>query len=281
MSRPWMPLYIADYLSNTGHLTAAEHGGYMLLIMHYWEKDGLPTDEAKLARIARMSPEEWQSCRSAIADFFDENWRHDRIEQEIGIFEAKRQERAEAGARGGRIAAENRRRLERNRSKTTSLATAEQYQPQPSSLSSSPTSSADSRKLEEEQACGRGPEQRHWQFDEFWKLYPHKIGKSAARREFERVRKAKSVDFTELIEALRRYVAKTDDRPWCNPATWLHQGRWEDQPAADERGKHEQKRTVQQAARDLHQRIADFGYGDPDSGGDEESGDVARLLSTG
>jgi hypothetical protein len=29
-----------------------------------------------------------------------------------------------------------------------------------------------------------------------------------------------------------RYAAKTDDRPWCNPETWINQGRWEDRPAS-------------------------------------------------
>ena len=27
-----------------------------------------------------------------------------------------------------------------------------------------------------------------------------------------------------LMAALLRYAAKTDDRPWCNPATWLNGG---------------------------------------------------------
>jgi hypothetical protein len=40
------------------------------------------------------------------------------------------------------------------------------------------------------------------------------------------------VTIEALMDGLARYVAKTDDRPWCNPATWLHQARWEDQPAA-------------------------------------------------
>ena len=66
-------------------------------------------------------------------------------------------------------------------------------------------------------------------FDEFWALFPNKVGKADARRKFGPA--LKLIDFPTMMEALRRYVAKTDDRPWCNPATWLHQERWTDQPA--------------------------------------------------
>jgi len=75
MKRLWMPFYIADYLADTAHLSAAEHGAYMLLIMHYWQKGGLPDDDAQLARIARMSPEEWSKARSIIQAFFGSGWK--------------------------------------------------------------------------------------------------------------------------------------------------------------------------------------------------------------
>jgi hypothetical protein len=69
-------------------------------------------------------------------------------------------------------------------------------------------------------------------FDQFWSAYPHKVGKEAARKAFAAVSRSKRVTFAELSAGLDRYVRKTDDRPWCNPATWLNQGRWADEPAA-------------------------------------------------
>lgn len=68
-------------------------------------------------------------------------------------------------------------------------------------------------------------------FDRFWKLFPNRVGKQAAEKSFGRVCSAGKVQFADLMAGLERYAAKTDDRPWCNPATWLNQGRWEDVPA--------------------------------------------------
>lgn len=84
MSAPaWMPLYIADYLADTGHLSTVEHGAYLLLIMHYWQNSGLPNDDRKLARICRLSLKQWQAIRSTIAELFGDEWRHGRIEAEL------------------------------------------------------------------------------------------------------------------------------------------------------------------------------------------------------
>lgn len=69
------------------------------------------------------------------------------------------------------------------------------------------------------------------EFAEWYSIYPNKVGKAAAERAFASARKRSS--FEEILTGLRRYVSKRDDRPWCNPATWLNQDRWHDQPATN------------------------------------------------
>lgn len=113
-NRPWMPLYVADYLADTRHLSTVEHGAYLLLIMHAWMNEGrLPADEARLARIAGLSAKEWTASRDVILQFFlwqDDGYRHMRVEAEIaraeGLIEKRR--------RAGRVSAERRKQHSAN-----------------------------------------------------------------------------------------------------------------------------------------------------------------------
>lgn len=74
--------------------------------------------------------------------------------------------------------------------------------------------------------------------DQFWAKYPHKIGKADALKVLERLREKPVGDHPEdqpkwaaMMVALNDYIAtKPVDRSWCNPATWLRQARWLDQP---------------------------------------------------
>src|SRR5271165_5866696 len=84
MNRPWMPLYIGDYLRDTAHLRAAESGAYLHLIMAYWLAGGLPNDDRQLATIARMGDAEWKRAKPVLARFFGSDWTsHKRIDAEL------------------------------------------------------------------------------------------------------------------------------------------------------------------------------------------------------
>lgn len=64
MNRPWMPLYVGDYLGDTGHLTTTQHGAYLLLMMHYWRKGELPDDDRQLSKIAKLPLRTWCEYRA-------------------------------------------------------------------------------------------------------------------------------------------------------------------------------------------------------------------------
>ena len=79
-----MPLDWTIYLADTRHLTTLEHGAYLLLIAHYWQHQGLPSDERVLARIAGLDAEQWAAARDTLHALFKlGNWKHKRIEAEL------------------------------------------------------------------------------------------------------------------------------------------------------------------------------------------------------
>lgn len=83
----------------------------------------------------------------------------------------------------------------------------------------------------ETRASALGPDWPPDFADKFWGVFPNKVGRKAALDKLERIGKTRLVSFSELMAGLHGYVTKTDDRPWCNPLTWLNQERWTDQPA--------------------------------------------------
>ncbi len=112
MKRPWMPLYIGDYLGDTGHLTTTQHGAYLLLMMHYWLKGELPDDDKQLSKITKLPLKVWTEYRETLQDFFHDGWQHKRIDAELQKTMAIREKRSAAGQKGGfwsAIAAQKRR----------------------------------------------------------------------------------------------------------------------------------------------------------------------------
>ena len=126
-------------------------------------------------------------------------------------------------------------------------------------------------KVESSGSVVETPQSTNSDFDLFWTAFPNKVGKAAARKAF--VAAAKKVRVVEMFEALERYAHKTDDRPFCNPSTWLNQERWLDQPAVNNG-----RRTVQQATDDLLTKLRAFDEPAPSDIRDGTGENVVRLL---
>jgi uncharacterized protein YdaU (DUF1376 family) len=210
-NRAWMPLHIADYLADTGHLTATEHGAYLLLIMHYWQNGCLPENERIIARIAKLTPEQWEESRDMLAMLFGPGWTHKRIDAELS--------KADEIIEKRRAAAES--RYSKGKTQTPD-ANAMHVQSKCSDTGVPPFTDNHSSSLRSEDARAPG-------FDQFWEVYPNKVGEPAARKAFSKA--IARATAAEIIRGAREYAAKTDDRQWCNPAKWLSEDRWKDQPA--------------------------------------------------
>ena len=66
-------------------------------------------------------------------------------------------------------------------------------------------------------------------FDEFWKVYPKRVGRKAAVTKWQTAIKTATPE--QIIEAAKRYRddPKRDPNFTANPATWLNQERWLDE----------------------------------------------------
>ena len=118
----WMPLWIGDYLADTGDLSTEEHGAYLLLLMAAWRAGGkLPGDPDRLARHAKVHPRRWPPIWNAIGRFFDISG--DSVIQGRLVLEleaaVKRKETARSRGRKG-AEAKTRARLEQAETKQSS-----------------------------------------------------------------------------------------------------------------------------------------------------------------
>ncbi|EBE3375532.1 DUF1376 domain-containing protein [Salmonella enterica subsp. enterica serovar Carrau] len=96
---PYMQLYIADYLADTMHLSAEEHGAYLLLMFNYWQT-GRAIPKNRLAKIARVSNERWGTVEESLKEFFTDNgteWVHKRIEDDLAAVRETLVKRSAAG----------------------------------------------------------------------------------------------------------------------------------------------------------------------------------------
>jgi hypothetical protein len=96
-------------------------------------------------------------------------------------------------------------------------------------------------------------------FEAWYAGYPNKVGRADAAKSYLRSRR-NGVSQDALCRGRDRYVhSKPPDRAWCNPATWLNQERWKDEPAPvytlERPDVRQGSQSVQQAAHELYDEV--------------------------
>lgn len=260
---PYMKLYVADYLGDTHHLGALEHGAYLLLLMAMWRAGGsLPAMDANLAKLARCTPDQWSEIRDSVLPFFKRSrgrLAHKRLTEELAKYESTSGKRSEAGKQGGRP------KSSKNNEDQEAIALSDE--------SNCRHNQNQNQKEEISEANASSPRAaRSADFTTFWSAYPNKVAKVAAEKAYAKaIRSISGPDPPSVILAgVERAKASRQWREGFipHPATWLNRGSWDDQPAEvippppqprhAERSHHDAKFDARQANYAAHERGADL-----------------------
>ncbi len=221
-----MQLYVGDYLRDTRHLTAEQHGAYMLLLMSMWAAGGpLPNDAGKLARLASCTRVRWAKIADEVMEFFEVQGdviTQPRLMKELEKAQEKSIKRAEAGSRGGRAKA-----LKTNEP-TVANATGllcHSSEPEPEKIIEAKASLSPAPPL-------AAPVTYPEPFEAAWKAYPHVKGRSSKPKALGQWRRLSPATRQALPSAIARYAREgREPKADCGaPAMqrWLLEARFSD-----------------------------------------------------
>jgi uncharacterized protein YdaU (DUF1376 family) len=100
---PALPLFTDAFIADTTHLTAAQTGAFLMLLIIAWRTPdcALPNDDRILARYARMDVRTWMKNRDAVLAFWfqgeDQKWRQRRLLDERKYVDEMRDKKSHAG----------------------------------------------------------------------------------------------------------------------------------------------------------------------------------------
>ena len=85
-------------------------------------------------------------------------------------------------------------------------------------------------------------------FDLFWKVYPLKVGKAAAKKAWDKAIQSEDRDL--IITGALRYAQDPNRHPsyTAHPSTWLNAGRWADDPLPPREVAPDEKRSLEATA---------------------------------
>lgn len=210
---PALPLWTDAYIADCSHLSFAEHGAYLSLLLIMWRSPEcrIPDDDEWIMRKLRCNADAMRThVRSVMREFCetDAGWvTQKRLRKEWAWCRDKRKKNSEA--------AKSRWEHDKPSCERTANGHANGYanaMPPSHTLSIPPKERPASR------------------FDDFWEVCPRKIGKDAAEKAWPKA--LKEADAEILICAMRGFAQKsavTEERFIPAPATWLVQKRWLDE----------------------------------------------------
>ena len=213
---------IGDYRRDTAHLTLLEHGVYRQLIdQYYLNEKPLPLDLGKICRLMSVHTEEEKNAiKNVLEDFFMEvknGYAHKRCEVAIEEYHSQIEKKVKASnARWNKDDDAHAMHMDTTCNPHGMLTNNQEpitKNQEPITINHKPLTSI------------KGDDS----FEQFWSLYPRKVGKGAAYKSWQK--ENPKIEEVEIALSWQK-----QSKQWfCgkyipNPATYINQHRWKDEP---------------------------------------------------
>ena len=219
---PAYPMYAQDFDMDTAAWGIDEIGIYVRLLNYEWINGHIPNDLARIAKIVRISPRKLQKSWEIISKKFSQNGTDNLQNKRMEEERVKRLKYIKLQRESGKKGAYKRWKKDSNPNGDPIGKPNGENMALQSSLSLKKESNKEKKYTED--------------FESFWKAYPLKRGgkehvykcwqKKTSRPNLEILLKAIA---NQSQERIRLKESKQFCPEWPNPATWINQGRWEDE----------------------------------------------------
>lgn len=253
-SIPWFKTYTTTYKADTSHLSFAEKGVYMALLVLAWETPGcsFPIDAKWIKRRLNIRSEaEFGLCETVLAEFWqikDGRFYNERLTAEYEASVARYKAVRKGGAANAkRIAEQNRQKCaEKNKplktnkkesscSLSSAIAEGKLRASNSNSNSYTPVTSLGRGEGSGEGGAAlpakAGPSMDQM-FDQWWAVYPKRTDKADARKAFAKA--VREDGFEVIMAGTQKYAdhhkrAATPRKYLKGPAAWLRAGKQHDE----------------------------------------------------
>ena len=235
----YYPFHIGDYASATRHLSWDEDAAYRrLLDVYYTHEKPLPADHRAVCRLVLATTEAQRDAVKVVLEEFweltDAGWVNHRADAEIHAMQEKQQkQRDKANKRWHKQREEPGIAPAMPQHEGVDAAASDDSCRGNATNTNTNTNSNTNTKVNPH-SPQRGVGVDDLLFAKFWEAFPKKVGKDAARKAWDRI-KQPTATLKSILEALAwqntsEQWTKEGGRFIPNPATYLNQGRWNDQP---------------------------------------------------
>lgn len=213
--------HMGDYIRSTAHLSNEEDLTYRRLLDFYYDNEGPIPDETQM--VSRRLRLDNQMVINILNEFFllgENGWENNRANMEIAKYQSKKAQNQEVGKLGGRP--KKTQMVSKRNPDVTQRKPKHNPNQQPITNNQQPILN------------NPFPLSMEASFETFWKAYPNKTGKGAARKSFYHLKPSVELVGVMLFGIERSKKSdqwrKDNGQYIPNPATWLNQSRWEDEP---------------------------------------------------